>query len=301
MSGSVFEAGNLFVLRCQVRNRVEDQIYEREVALHEGHGHVALDCLDASRFGLRSQHFEHVCGQLDPGYRNASGCQADGNPAGANSRPKLVVVSGDLADESIFRSQLAMSRPYPIDAGRSQAVPPLTRRTGTDARCRSPALIKYSRPMSKVFVTGMSGTGKSSGLRALATRGHRTIDTDTDEWSHWVTLPDGSLDWIWREDEMTGLLRGHGDGSLFVAGCKTNQGRFYKEFDHVALLSAPIDLLFMRIDGRSDNPYGKSAAEREMIIRHVAEVEPRLRASATVEIDASAPLEDVVVQLERLG
>jgi hypothetical protein len=38
-----------------------------------------------------------------------------------------------------------------------------------------------------------------------------------------------------------------------------------------------------------------------MILHHVEEVEPRLRASATVEIDASVPLEDVVNQLEQLG
>lgn len=155
--------------------------------------------------------------------------------------------------------------------------------------------------MSKVLVTGMSDTGKSSALRLLAERGCQTVDTDTDEWSYWVTLPDGSPDWVWREDVMSNLLRSHVGKSLFVAGCKTNQGRFYAEFDHVALLSAPVDLLFTRIAARSDNPYGKTSAEREMILRYVEEVEPLLRASATVEIDASAPLEDVVSQFEQLG
>ena len=155
--------------------------------------------------------------------------------------------------------------------------------------------------MRKVLVTGMSGTGKSSALRVLNARGHRTVDTDTDEWSHWVELPDGSPDWIWREEAISELLRNHSSGSLFVAGCKTNQGRFYAEFDHVALLSAPLDLLFSRIADRRDNPYGKSEAEREMIRHYVEEVEPLLRASATIEIDAAAPLEDVVSQLEGLG
>ncbi len=155
--------------------------------------------------------------------------------------------------------------------------------------------------MAKVLVTGMSGTGKSSALGLLRARGHRTVDTDTDEWSYRVDLPDGSPDWIWREGAMSELLRSHSTGSLFVAGCKTNQGRFYAEFDHVALLSAPVDLLFARIAERTDNPYGKTAAERVMIRHYIAQVEPLLRASATIEIDASAPLEDVVDQLEELG
>ena len=99
---------------------------------------------------------------------------------------------------------------------------------------------------------------------------------------------------------MSELLRRHSTGSLFVAGCKTNQGKFYPEFDHVALLSAPVDLLFSRIAERTDNPYGKTAADQAMIRHYVAEVEPLLRASATIEIDASAPLEHVVSQLEEL-
>lgn len=154
--------------------------------------------------------------------------------------------------------------------------------------------------MPKILVTGMSGTGKSTALRILALRGHRTVDTDTDQWSHWVTAPDGSSDWIWREDAISALLDGHGSGSLFVAGCKTNQGRFYPRFDHIVLLSAPAEILLARIAARTDNPYGKEPAERDLILQHLAEVEPLLRATASVEIDASAPILDVVQQLEAL-
>ena len=50
--------------------------------------------------------------------------------------------------------------------------------------------------MSKVLVTGMSGTGKPAALQMLGERGHRVVDTDADAWSHWVTLPDGSSDWV---------------------------------------------------------------------------------------------------------
>jgi len=160
--------------------------------------------------------------------------------------------------------------------------------------------------MPKVLVTGMSGTGKSAALQLLRQRGHRVVDTDTDtdtdtdEWSHWVTLPDGSADWIWREEAITSLLAGHQHGHLFVAGCKTNQGKFYPQFDHIVLLSAPADILLARITARTANPYGKRPDERALILRHLAEVEPRLRATATIEIDASAALSEIVQQLEDL-
>ncbi|GAA4022836.1 AAA family ATPase [Allokutzneria multivorans] len=150
--------------------------------------------------------------------------------------------------------------------------------------------------MAKILITGMSGTGKSTALRALASRGYRTVDTDTDEWSRWTPEPD----WVWREDAMTALLTEHRDGALFVAGCKSNQVDFYPLFDHIVLLSAPAEVLLARIAARTDNPYGKDPAERAAILEHLTFVEPLLRASATLEIDASAPLSDVVDRLQAL-
>jgi dephospho-CoA kinase len=155
--------------------------------------------------------------------------------------------------------------------------------------------------MSKVLVTGMSGTGKSAALQLLGEQGHRVVDTDTDEWSRWVRLPDGSPDWIWREDVLAPLLAGHRDGHLFVAGCKTNQGQFYSYFDQIVLLSAPADVLLARVAARTTNPYGKRPDQRAEILRYLAEVEPLLRASSTAEIDATAPLPQVVRQLEDLA
>jgi dephospho-CoA kinase len=154
--------------------------------------------------------------------------------------------------------------------------------------------------MPKVLITGMSGTGKSAALHMLGARGHHAVDTDTDQWSHWVTTPDGSPDWIWREDAIVGLLASHQHGHLFVAACKTNQGKFYPQFDHIALLTAPDDILLARIATRTSNPYGQNPEEQALILRHLAEVEPRLRATATIVIDASAPLDQVVQQLEAL-
>jgi dephospho-CoA kinase len=147
----------------------------------------------------------------------------------------------------------------------------------------------------------MSGTGKSTALQMLGERGHRVVDTDTDEWSCWVSLPDGSDDWAWREDAIASLLASHDGGQLFVAGCKTNQGKFYDQFDHIALLSAPATVLLARIAARTTNPYGQHPREQALILRYLAEVEPRLRATATIEIDACAQISQVVDQLEALG
>ena len=156
--------------------------------------------------------------------------------------------------------------------------------------------------MAKVLVTGMSGTGKSAALAALGRRGHRVVDTDTEHWSRWSTADDGAPEWVWREDRLAELLEGHGAGHLFVAGCRSNQGQFYGRFDAVVLLSAPVDVMLARIEQRTDNPFGKCAAERERILADLAAVEPLLRQTADVEIDTSAaPLEEVVRLLEQVA
>ncbi len=147
----------------------------------------------------------------------------------------------------------------------------------------------------------MSGTGKSSALRALARRGHTAVDTDSDEWSEWVTDVDGRPDWVWREAPMRALLSGHDDGHLFVAGCKTNQGAYYARFDAVAVLLAPADVLFERLASRVDNPYGTTPEDREEIQFNLEHVEPLLRATATLEVDATAGVELVADALEALA
>ncbi len=86
-----------------------------------------------------------------------------------------------------------------------------------------------------------------------------------------------------------------------MAGCKSNQGRFYPRFDAVVLLSAPAAVLLERIAARTNNPYGKSLQERALVLEHLDTVEPLLRATATAELDATQPLSVVADGLEALA
>ena len=149
----------------------------------------------------------------------------------------------------------------------------------------------------RVLVTGMSGTGKSSALEQLRRMGFRTVDTDEGGWTEWSDADGG---YVWREDRMAELLATDGGPSLFVSGTVSNQRRFYGSFDAIVLLSAPAGVLLDRLATRTNNRYGKSAEERALVLRHLAEVEPLLRRGCTHELDASRPLSEIVAQLAGL-
>jgi shikimate kinase len=153
--------------------------------------------------------------------------------------------------------------------------------------------------MKRVFLTGMSGTGKSTLIQELAARGYKAVDTDSDEWSEWADTADGP-DWVWREDRIRRLLATEDADVLFVSGCKSNQGKYYPQFDHVVLLSAPTQTIVERLATRTNNPYGKDPDELARVLRHIVTVEPLLRRGASLEVDTSAPVAQVIETLLRL-
>jgi dephospho-CoA kinase len=141
----------------------------------------------------------------------------------------------------------------------------------------------------------MSGTGKSAVVRELTARGFKAVDTD-DGWCR--VLPDGRQ--LWREDAIATLLATEDTDTLFVAGCEENQVGFHPQFDHIILLSAPVQTLTERLAVRSTNNFGKAPGELSRILADVQAVEPRLRRAADHEVLTTAPLAEVVTTILRL-
>ena len=139
----------------------------------------------------------------------------------------------------------------------------------------------------RVLITGMSGAGKSSLVHELRRRGLRAFDADEDG------------RWGWRADRVAALLGEPGGGPLFFAGCSEEQAAL--PFDYRVLLSAPAAVLLERLRTRTGNRYGQSAAEQAQVLADRAEVEPLLRRSADLVLEATEPPERLAdVLLSRL-
>jgi len=149
--------------------------------------------------------------------------------------------------------------------------------------------------VKRVLLTGMSGTGKSSVIRALAALGYKAIDTD-DGWCE--QLPDGRQQW--REQPIAGLLDTEDTEVLFIAGCEENQVRFHSRFDLIILLSAPARTMIERLAARTGNPTGKAPGDLDRILADLDTVEPLLRRAADHEIRTTIPLTDVVAEVVHL-
>ena len=149
--------------------------------------------------------------------------------------------------------------------------------------------------MKRVLLTGMSGTGKSSIVGEFVARGFKAVDTD-DGYSE--PQPDGRQ--RWREDAVEELPRTEDADVLFVAGCEENQARFHPRFDHIVLLSAPLETMVERLEARTTNGYGKDPEELCRFLEDVETVEPLVRRVAHHEVVTTAPLDEVVTTVLRL-
>lgn len=97
---------------------------------------------------------------------------------------------------------------------------------------------------------------------------------------------------------MGALLARHPD--VVISGTVKNQVRFYDRFEHIVLLSAPLEVLLERVEKRRNNPYGKTPTQRAEIAQYKESVEPLLRRGASIELDGQRPTHELADIVESL-
>lgn len=154
-----------------------------------------------------------------------------------------------------------------------------------------------------IFITGMSGTGKSTILNYLSAKGHKTIDTDGNEEFEKPMFhqEERKVEWVWAEDKIQEMISVHTEGVLFLSGTVSNQGKFYPYFNEVLYLSAPTEIMLERIQKRTTNDFGKSEEERKKIVHDLEHYGSIIESSATQTIDTAKSLESTIDEIERIG
>lgn len=151
--------------------------------------------------------------------------------------------------------------------------------------------------MTIVFITGLSGVGKSSALRQLKKQGYHTVDTD----DGYLQKINKTGEFVWDEEKMLNLIDSNKDAHLFIAGCYSNQGKFYKYFDHIVLLKTELKVMLDRINTRTSNQYGKSSKERSEVINSYENVLPLLKKGSDYIINTThQSIDEVCEQLIKL-
>lgn len=136
--------------------------------------------------------------------------------------------------------------------------------------------------MAIIFITGLSGTGKSTVLEHLKLRGYHVVDTD---YGYIKEKDDGEV--VLDEDKIKNLLEEYRDSHLFIAGVYSNQAKFYDYFNYVVLLKVDLELMLERMNSRTSNHYGKRQEEAEQVIASYESVLPLLEGGADIVMDTS--------------
>jgi adenylate kinase family enzyme len=163
--------------------------------------------------------------------------------------------------------------------------------------------------MKKIYITGVSGTGKTTIARELTKRGYYAISIDEVEGlCSWVSQESGKKhegeaelnpdfvdrhDWI-CDTELLKQLIGKANDSVFVLGMAGNQDDFLMLFDKILLLECSPETFCARIDQRNDNDFGKHPEIRKQILGRYKVYAEEMLAKGAISIDTEKPIDEVV-------
>jgi gluconate kinase len=164
-----------------------------------------------------------------------------------------------------------------------------------------------------VWITGVSGSGKSSVCEALKEQGRVAVDADSEglsQWVHRVTgepvvnppypVPAGWLrDFGWRvRPEAVESLEGRLASEVgFLCGGFENDDDVWPHFDRVVCLAVDEATLRARLTCRTTNHFGKHPEELQAALGWRLVVENQYRERGAVIVDATQPLNVVVAQV----
>jgi len=164
--------------------------------------------------------------------------------------------------------------------------------------------------MKKVFITGISGTGKTVIAQALKEKGINAFDMDTDDLCFWVNKLDGKkvdyeakLDrefidshvWLCDIEKLKNML-GAKDGVVML-GHPTNIDEILPLFDKFILLQCKLETFLKRILERKNNDFGKDETAQQHLLDTYEKFERNMLDKGAISVNVEEPLDNVVASI----
>ncbi|SEP09040.1 Dephospho-CoA kinase [Amycolatopsis saalfeldensis] len=160
-----------------------------------------------------------------------------------------------------------------------------------------------------VWVTGSSGTGKSTVCAFLKSRGEPAFDADWDGYNHWVDrttgqavadppdpVPAGWLDrfgWQISRAKVEALVAGMRGRTAFLCGLAENEAEVRDLFDLVVCLMVDNRTLRDRLLARTTNSFGKHPEELAAALEYNDRAKSAYRRLGATIVDGTRPPAEV--------
>ena len=164
--------------------------------------------------------------------------------------------------------------------------------------------------MSLYYVKGTPGSGKSTIRKELAQRGFEAHDADDDDmggpynnatnqrvtYPDWPPKPEWFAEHSYRliPEAVQALHDKAKDKLIFLCGTASNEDDVWHLFDSVLFLDIDEATLKERIASRTDNDYGQTPHELELIMEKYRADKLKRDLPGVIIIDASLPVSGVV-------
>lgn len=163
--------------------------------------------------------------------------------------------------------------------------------------------------MSRFYITGIPGVGKSSVLAELSKKGIKTFDLDEmgicgweDENGETVDyFPGMGKEWLDKNSYMCDLEKLEkimdDNDDLVVAGIVTNQTELLKLFDKVFLLHCDEKIFLERLNTREANDFAKDESDQQHVLGFYKEFEADMIKHGAIQINTNGSLNEVVEKI----
>jgi dephospho-CoA kinase len=162
------------------------------------------------------------------------------------------------------------------------------------------------------FVTGISGSGKSTVRNYLKMQGYEAYATDEDGLAAWYDKVTGEeypgypssdertpefsqrFAWMMSRAGVAQLATDAAERPVYLCGAVANELELLDLFAVVITLDVDVETLRRRLASRTNNDFGKSAHELAQIISWHADDFAAYRRTGHIIVDAARPIDEVV-------